>query len=219
MLRLLFEKKGNAVWMSHLDLMRLFQRAFKRAGLQLKHTQGFNPRPSVSIALPLSVGVQSCCELLDFELEGECPSCKEICARLNEKLVDGVSVRQVYNNGRKIRELALLDVTLTLSYDCDVPEESCEKLETLFDREELPVEKRSKNGFREENIVPMIRALNISQADARTLHIQARICCQNPTLNPMQISAAIDRYMPELKPGFVTCCRIEIFDNHEKVFR
>ena len=69
--RLLFEKTGSAVWMSHLDLMRLFQRAFKRAELPLTHTQGFNPRPSVSIALPLSVGVESVCELLDFDLEGE----------------------------------------------------------------------------------------------------------------------------------------------------
>ena len=66
--RLLFEKVGRSVWISHLDLMRLFQRAFKRAGLKLKHTQGFNPRPSVSIALPLSVGVESECELLDFDL-------------------------------------------------------------------------------------------------------------------------------------------------------
>ena len=60
--RLCFEKTGNAVWISHLDLMRVFQRAFKRAGLPLTHTQGFNPRPSVSIALPLSVGIESVCE-------------------------------------------------------------------------------------------------------------------------------------------------------------
>ncbi|MDD6298153.1 MAG: DUF2344 domain-containing protein, partial [Firmicutes bacterium] len=46
MLRALFEKTGTAVWISHLDLMRLFQRAFARANLPLKHTQGFNPRPS-----------------------------------------------------------------------------------------------------------------------------------------------------------------------------
>ena len=52
MLRALFQKTGNAVYISHLDLMRLFQRSFKRAGLPLTHTQGFNPRPSVSIALP-----------------------------------------------------------------------------------------------------------------------------------------------------------------------
>ena len=62
--RALFQKTGNAVYISHLDLMRLFQRAFKRAELPLTHTQGFNPRPSVSIALPLSVGVESRCELL-----------------------------------------------------------------------------------------------------------------------------------------------------------
>ena len=43
--RVLFEKKGSAVWISHLDLMRLFQRALKRAGLPLKHSQGYNPRP------------------------------------------------------------------------------------------------------------------------------------------------------------------------------
>ena len=81
--RLLFEKTGNAVWISHLDLMRVFQRAFKRAGLPLTHTQGFNPRPSVSIALPLSVGVESRCELLDFDLEGEKVPNDQILERLN----------------------------------------------------------------------------------------------------------------------------------------
>ena len=82
MLRVLFEKTGNGIWMSHLDLMRVFQRAFKRAGLPLTHTQGFNPRPSVSIALPLSVGVESVCELLDFELDGDPVPCEEICSEL-----------------------------------------------------------------------------------------------------------------------------------------
>ena len=85
--RALFEKTGNAVWISHLDLMRVFQRAFKRAGLHLTHTQGFNPRPSVSIALPLSVGIESRCELLDFDLEGDrCSNC-EIMDRLNSNLI------------------------------------------------------------------------------------------------------------------------------------
>ena len=90
MLRALFQKTGNAVYISHLDLMRLFQRAFKRAGLPLTHTQGFNPRPSVSIALPLSVGVESRCELLDFELETDAFSCDEIRSRLNQALVEEI---------------------------------------------------------------------------------------------------------------------------------
>ena len=105
--RLLFEKTGNAIWMSHLDLMRLFQRAFKRAGLPLTHTQGFNPRPSVSIALPLSVGVESVCELLDFDLDGEPVACEEICQRLmclqeNGKQMDGVWNHFPKNKQKKI---------------------------------------------------------------------------------------------------------------------
>ena len=120
--RLLFEKTGSAVWISHLDLMRLFQRAFQRAELPLKHTQGFNPRPSVSIALPLSVGVDSVCELLDFDLDGVSVPCDEITERLNKTLVSGVVVRKTYPDSRKLRDLALLDCKITLEYDRGVPE-------------------------------------------------------------------------------------------------
>ena len=45
--RLLFSKTGRAKYISHLDLMRTFQRAFSRAGIQIKHTEGFNPHPFV----------------------------------------------------------------------------------------------------------------------------------------------------------------------------
>ena len=54
--RILFSKFGRARFISHLDLMRTIQRAFFRAGIQIKHTEGYNPHPFVSIALPLSVG-------------------------------------------------------------------------------------------------------------------------------------------------------------------
>ena len=120
--RLMFEKCGNAVWISHLDLMRLFQRAFKRAGLPLKHTQGFNPRPSVSIALPLSVGAESKCELLDFELDtSELITNAQIVSRLNRTLVAGVKVIDCYDDGGKLRDLAYLHCQLKLEYDngCD----------------------------------------------------------------------------------------------------
>ena len=58
-LRLRFEKTGRAVWISHLDLMHTIQRAFSRAGYELKYSEGFNPHPQISIALPLSVGMAS----------------------------------------------------------------------------------------------------------------------------------------------------------------
>ena len=72
--RLLFSKTGRAKYISHLDLMRTFQRAFARAHIQIKHTEGFNPHPFVSIALPLSVGYSSQCEILEFGLMGDMPS-------------------------------------------------------------------------------------------------------------------------------------------------
>lgn len=217
--RLLFEKTGNAIYISHLDLMRLFQRSFKRAGLPLTHTQGFNPRPSVSIALPLSVGVESRCELLDFDLYGEKIPNDEIRARLNDALVNGVKVLAVYDEIRKIKNLAYLDCIVALEYDHGIPEDAQAKITALFAKPEVIVEKKSKNGIKEENIVPMIRRLSLSPADDHTLEIHARICCQNPTLNPMQLAAAIEKYLPECKADFVKCRRVEVYDQEENLFR
>ncbi len=217
--RLLFEKLGRSVWMSHLDTMRLFQRAFKRAGLHLKHTQGFNPRPSVSIALPLSVGVESHCELLDFDLDGQAVDHEEICRRLNGVLVEGVRVRKVYDDGRKIGQLGLLDCEITLEYDAGVPEEAEDWIGALFCRESLLMVKKGKNGSTQQDIIPMIRGLGLAQVNATTLKLGARICCQNPTLNPMQLVAAIEIYLPEFKPDAARICRMELYDTEEKIFR
>ena len=217
--RLLFEKTGNAVWISHLDLMRVFQRAFKRAGLPLTHSQGFNPRPSVSIALPLSVGVSSKCELLDFTLDGCQITCDEIRSRLNDTLISGVRVLDVYEEGRKIRDLSLLHCCCTMEYDAGIPENAVSELEALFQRPSLIVPKKSKNGIQDQDIIPMIRKISISTAGEQEIAINAVICCQNPTLNPAQLLLAIERELPHLKPDFSRCTRIEIFDNGNNVFR
>lgn len=217
--RALFEKTGNAVWISHLDLMRVFQRAFKRAGLPLTHTQGFNPRPSVSIALPMSVGIESRCELLDFDLEGEKVPNAEILKRLNENLISGVKILSVYDEFRKIKNLAYLDCVLTMEYDAGIPAGCDDQLKALFSREAVIVEKRTKNGPKDENIIPLIKAIEMTRMDDHILEISTRIYCQNPALNPMQISAAIENYLPVLKPDFVKCRRIEVYDINETVFR
>ncbi len=219
MLRLLFEKQGNAVWISHLDLMRLFQRAFKRAGLPLTHTQGYNPRPSVSIALPLSVGVQSGCELLDFELDGLDISCDEIRDRLNGALVDGVRVLDVFTNGKKLNELAFLRCHVAMEYDRGISPNAVTQITELFSREEVLVLKKSKNGMVDQNIIPMIQSLSIKQMDDKTLILEAYICCQNPSLNPMQLAAAVQRHLPELEPDFTRCSRLEIYDRNNNIFR
>lgn len=217
--RLLFTKTGESIWMSHLDLMRLMQRAFKRAGLPLKHSQGFNPRPSVSIAMPLSVGVESVCELLDFDLEGESISCNEITRRLNEALVPGIRVLDCYENGRKIKDLALMDCALKLEYDNGIPEGAEEAMLALFKQESLLVEKKSKNGPTQQDIIPMIKEISFRRHDDQTLVLFGRICCQNPSLNPMQLVAAVEVYLPRFRPDFAQCRRLELFDTKNIVFR
>jgi radical SAM-linked protein len=217
--RLLFEKTGKAIWISHLDLMRVFQRAFKRAGFPLTHTQGFNPRPSVSIALPLSVGVESRCELLDFLLEGDSVSEQTILQGLNDALIEGIRVLAVYSDCAKIKNLTYLDCELTLEYDEGIPENAEKEISSLFSREILTVEKKGKNGIVRQDIIPMIRKFTLSRADENTLRLTARICCQNPSLNPMQLHAAIAEYLPECKPDFCMCKRIEIYDAEEQLFR
>ena len=217
--RLLFSKTGNAIWFSHLDLMRVFQRSFKRAGLSLWHTQGFNPRPSVSIALPLSVGVESQCELLDFDLEGEMLPLDEIQTRLNAALVSGVEVHEVYDNGKKLKELTHLRCSIYLEYDNGIPAFAAERIQELFSRDSVIVSKKTKNGLQEQNIIPMIQSLNVHQERDLVLTIDAVICCQNPTLNPAQITAAINMYLPELKPDFSTSRRIELYCANSEIFR
>lgn len=217
--RILFEKSGNAIWISHLDLMRLFQRAFKRAGLHLKHTQGYNPRPSVSIALPLSVGVASHCELLDFDLEGDSVIGADLAERLNNALISGVKVLEVIENGDKIKNLAYLDCVIDLEYDSGIPDNAAENIYAFLQKPEIIVEKKSKNGITEQNIAPMIQSCSVNNSDVNTLQIRTRICCQNPTLNPAQIVAAITKYLPELAPSFSKCKRIEIYNINNEIFR
>lgn len=219
MLRALFEKTGNAVYISHLDLMRVFQRAFKRAGLPLTHTQGFSPRPSVSIALPMSVGVESHCELLDFDLDGEQISNEEIMDRLNDALIEGVHVHSVYNSGEKIRNIAFLDCSVYLEYDEGITDVAKNALCAFFAQPSIVIEKRGKNGVTQQDIIPLIRSMEIVKVDVNTLRLDAQICCQNPALNPMQITAAIEAYLPEFKPDFARYSRKEIYKADESIFR
>lgn len=218
--RLLFEKTGNGVWISHLDLMRLFQRAFKRGNLNLKHTQGFSPRAMVSIALPLSVGVESVCEILDFELVDQQElSCGEIRDRLNATMPAGIRVLDVYDSDVKIRNLTHLDCRITLEYDAGIPEGAEEAIRSLFGREQVIVTKKGKNGPVEQDIIPMIQHLELERETAQELAIRARICAQNPSLNPAQILAAIENDCPEYKPDFARIRRLEVLTGDGGTFR
>lgn len=217
--RILFEKTDDAIWISHLDVMRIFQRAFLREHIPIAHTQGFSPHAFVSVLLPLSVGTQSHCELLECKLEDNTIGFEEIAARLNRTLPAGIRVLQVYESGRKAKELVFLKAQVWLEYDAGVAPDAAEKLNALFQSPTLTVEKRSKKGTSQVDIIPMLKKLEVRQEGEDCLVLDCVVCAQNPSLNPMLLAAAIETYLPELGPDFAWCCRLEVLDAAGETFR
>ena len=215
MRRMLFEKTGTAIWMSHLDTMRLMQRAFRRAGVLLHHSQGYTPHAYVSMLLPLSVGVESTCEIMEYELDGDLSVTAE---KMNAVLPQGVRVLSVYESARKAKELALLEAELTLCYDGGIPAEAVQKITALLSSPSLLVEKRTKRGMEEADIRPMLHRFSLFERE-HELVLRCTVSAQNPSLNPMLLVAAIERYLPELRPDFARCRRVEVYDAGGEVFR
>ena len=71
-----FSKTGTSCYISHLDLVRVFHRAFKRAGIKLEYSKGFNPHPKMGFAQPLSLGYTGIREYIEFENQGGARSAK-----------------------------------------------------------------------------------------------------------------------------------------------
>lgn len=218
--RLLFSKTGRAKYISHLDLMRTFQRAFVRAKIQIKHTEGFNPHPFVSIALPLSVGFSSDCEILEFGLLGGADYA-QVPQRLNAVLPEGIVIHACYPAQRKIKELTHLNYILNLEYSEGRPANAELAMSSLLNRESIVVKKKSnkaKRGYTEVDLIPLIKRWCIEgQKDAMTLGVV--LCAQNPGLNPELILNAFRQEYPEYAPDFVTIHRREALDEQGNPFR
>ena len=217
-LRLIFVKEQKASYISHLDVMRTFQRVFPRAGLSIKHSNGFHPHPILSIVLPLPVGQSSDCEILDFESVEESAG-EGVAEALNTGMPAGLRVLDCYSVTRPVREMVNLCARLEMEYDSGVPEDACERIRALFTQEEVYVEKRTKHkGMTELNIVPLIHSLTLTE-EAGMIVADAIVAAQDPGLNPALIGAAIARHLPEIAPDFVRVRRKEVYDREMNIFR
>lgn len=217
--RLLFEKTGKAIYISHLDTMAMFPRIFLRAGLHVKFTQGMSPHAYVSIALPLSVGMGSRCEILDFTLEEEGVELSTLPELLNPCFPEGIQVLAAYDSPRKVKELTHLLCQVNLEYDGGADDGVMEKLRAVFDRETILVEKKTKKGMAETDIRPMIKTMAVSRVSEKELRLETLICAQNPALNPQYLMEAIRRYAPDCVPDFSRADRLEVFDENGTIFR
>lgn len=220
-LRLRFEKTGRAVYISHLDLMHTMQRAFNRAGYHLKYSEGFNPHPQIAIALPLSVGTASLCEIMDFKLK-EDPELGELPQRLTAVMPEGIRVTEAYEFTRKVAELKWLHVEGFFEYDQRDPGEMEEALRRFYEQESIVITKKTKRGMGETDIRPGIRALGFEarKEDGQNgVWVEAVISAQEPTINPELLAEALRQRQPEIAPDFARFTRIETYDAEMKVYR
>jgi radical SAM-linked protein len=213
-LRFRFEKTGRAKYISHLDLMRTFQRAFLRAGIDVKHTEGFNPHPYISIVLPLSLGSESLCEYLDAEING---SAAEAVKGLNSALPEGIRIVTAAEPRMKPGEVGFARYSLELIYDDGKARERTDKIREYLSKGPLIITKKTKRGLGELDIYPHISELELSEGE-NSVRLTALCSAFEPSINPADLLAALSK-SEKLKPDFARYTRLEIYNKNKIIFR
>ena len=163
--RIKFAKQGAMKFIGHLDIMRYFQKAVKRAGLDAAYSEGFSPHMIMSFAAPLGVGVTSEGEYFDLELETPMSS-KEAVERLNQVMVEGMevlSVREVPEGkkGKAMSLVAAADYLVSFREGMKPGENWKEKVTAFMEQQEIRILKKTKKNEKEVDIKPYIYEMEI----------------------------------------------------------
>lgn len=195
--RLNFSKTGRAIYISHLDINRMMTRAVKRARLPMWYTEGFNPHPYLTFALPLSLGQSSDCEYMDIRIEGEITN-DEIKDRLNAVLPEGVKILSVAEPVHDAKEIekALYFVKLIFAEN-EAAALFAEKARELAEGEELLAEKSGKKGHRkimkQINLIDFIYDIKFTTAE-NIVNIQCVLAAGNTNnLNPTLLVETLEK--------------------------
>lgn len=160
-IRVFFEKKGPSKYMSHLDLMRCMTRTIRRAGVPIWYTEGFNPHPFMTFAMPLSLGTSGMCETMDVRLTDDM-SFEEVKSRLNGALCEGIKVTKVDYQHKKATAIVSAVYRIALAVDGMASEELCGKLRDYLSQNEIIVQKKNKKKqFVDIDIKPHIMEFSV----------------------------------------------------------
>lgn len=207
--RLKFSKTGAVAYTSHLDLMKMLQRGFIRAGLPLRYSEGFNPHICMSILVPLSTGYESVCELCDIELTcDEMPEC--LVDKLNAAFPMGIRALEVIPAQRPPRDVA------QCVYELTMPAGDVAAMTQLF-KSPVVLEKRSKRGIKEVDICPYIKEISFEEAGEKVL-CRCVLAAGNDPLNPLYITRGLQKAGLIDEDGVVTYLRREILDEKGEIF-
>ena len=185
--RITFSKTGPLVFISHLDLTHTFVRTFKRAGIPLRYSSGFNPHPKIVFALPLSVGTAGENELCDIGLARDMDK-EEFTMKLRAALPPHIEIKSVSESTGKFNNVYSADYIFSAEGVCGI----CENIREFLSKDDITVEKKTKSGEKQINIKPQIFSYEVSETDGKTY-----IClCVNASpdgyLNPEYVMKAME---------------------------
>ena len=204
--RIKFTKTGCLKFIGHLDVMRFFQKAIRRAELPVSLSEGFSPHMLMSFAAPLGVGKTSSGEYYDLDLKEEIPE-SEILERLNAQMVPGMHAESCVRIGITKAEKCMTLVNAadyTVSFRKDSvrlpdPEQLREKLKAFLSGPSVIVLRKTKRSEAETDILPWIYEMNVTELDDRTLAEHPQGTDAERTAFHMLLSAgSVSNLKPEL---------------------
>lgn len=179
-IRIFYSKKGRAKYISHLDITRCMQRSLKRAGLPVWYTQGFNPHMYMTFALPLPLGYDSECEVMDLRLTQKMDF-SEIKDRLNQSLPPDIVVKQVAEQKQKPQLISKADYEI--SFLCQEPAVLAEQFDAFTTKDEILVMKRTKKGEKQIDIKPDFVIVSKTMEPDRAVYL-LRVSAGQKNINP-----------------------------------
>ena len=168
------------IYISHLDLQQLLQRAFRRAEIDLVHSQGFNPHPKISYGNALALGTESQGEYVDVEIEEDL-SVEEYLNRMNAQLPEGIKFIEAKEIDKQEPSLASVieygEYIFTIETEKTLTKEYVKsKILEFMSQDEIMITKKNKKGkIVESDIRPMIRNFDLLDVQDNVLTLEATI--------------------------------------------
>lgn len=159
-IRLFYRKNGRAKYISHLDTTRFMTRVIRRAGIPVWYTEGFNPHPYMTFALPLSLGCTSDYEVLDIRLTDDGFDVSNLCDTLNAFCPSYIKFFEVSEPVRKVADLCYARFEILIEGEIEGP------LNSFLSKDQIIVSKKTKKGgVREIDVASKIKTFDIKKTE------------------------------------------------------
>ncbi len=211
-LRVKFSKNGPIKFIGHLDVMRYFQKAIRRAEIDIKYSEGFSPHQILSFAQPLSVGATSDGEYLDMTVNSM-TSCEDIKDKMNAVMNEGIEILAVRELPEREEKAMTLSAAAKYSIGLRPSAPSFDWLGSFEDylaKETLPAMKKTKSGEKEIDMKSMIYDSSFDREKGRVTLLLAM--SSKETLKPALLFEYFFRSIgKDFDPVWIDIHRIDIY--------